>query len=60
MSGTTRTSYRGETIPDGEHGKRCSSANCSSCGTGFHARPARRAQRRTASAHISASEAGQA
>lgn len=60
MSGTTRTSYRGETIPDGEHGKKCPSADCSSCGTGFHARPARRAQRHRARTHISASEAGTA
>ncbi|KAM9867065.1 hypothetical protein ACIFOC_00387 [Leucobacter aridicollis] len=46
MTRTTRRDYTGRKIRDGEHGKKCPSANCNVCGTGFMKRVLRRLERR--------------
>lgn len=60
MTGTTRTNYEGETILDGEHGKKCPVKHCES---GVHGAPkvaARRAARRTQGRTIRAALEGNA
>lgn len=58
MTGTTRTNYKGEPIRDGEHGRRCGSANCDRCGTGYYKPAARRAVRHTQQTQIRQSTEG--
>ena len=57
MSGTTRTSYEGETILDGEHGKKCPVKHCSAGVRGAPKRAARREVRRTRARDIRESAA---
>ena len=60
MTRTTRKDYTGAVMHDGEHGKKCGSANCSACVTGHCKRPARRALRRTERTAVTESQRGNA
>ena len=42
MSHTNRKNWKGQTIKDGEHGKRCPEPDCDYCMNGRQKRPFRR------------------
>ena len=47
MSRTRRKRFDGVPMRDGDHGKKCPSANCNVCGSGFYKKILRRLSRRT-------------